>query len=78
MKPLKHMQNVENYNQWIAEGNLSKDYIEPARVYTPDELAKTARKESAKLLKDKVKNKENLTKDEQATINEVVLDMLGV
>lgn len=64
------------YLKWLSEGN-TVEKKDNTHVPSPEEMAKEARKILAKSFKDKVKNKETLSKEELATILESLMDLLG-
>ena len=61
----------KNYLAWVAEGNIAEYYVEPP--IPQSELDKIARKTAAKAHKGKI----NITKEEQAELNDALIDLLG-
>jgi len=70
--------DYEKYLEWVAEGNTAEVVdMDKKPDPTTEQIAKEARKAAAKLLKDKVKNKTALSKDELATIIEALMDLIS-
>ena len=68
------------YLEWVSQGNVAEivDMNTPeVHIPTDEEVAIEARKTAAKLLKDKVKNKDGLSKNELATILATLMDLIS-
>lgn len=76
MKGLKYAENVPHYEQWIKDGNTNEDYIEPERVYTPEEIENKTRREQVIAFRDYLIGGGNLTQAQVRKFMIAVIDRM--